>query len=85
MPVTPAYTAPPRHPRAAWAAGVLAAALFLAHSLLLYGYTGRDDAFLTYWPALQFAEHADLLNYNGERVEQSSTLLHTFLRPAYAT
>lgn len=51
--------------------------MFLLQLLLLYGNTARDDAFLTYWPALSLADHAEILNYNGERVEQSSTLLHT--------
>ncbi len=55
----------------------LAVLLFLAQALLLYGSTGRDDAFITYWPALTLAEHGEILNYNGDRIEQSSTLLHT--------
>jgi uncharacterized sulfatase len=56
----------------------LIAVMYLAQVFVLYGHTGRDDAFLTYWPALTLAEHGDILNYNGDRIEQSSTLLHTF-------
>ncbi|HQQ63436.1 MAG TPA: sulfatase-like hydrolase/transferase [Pseudomonadales bacterium] len=56
---------------------LLIAAMYLAQVFVLYGHTGRDDAFLTYWPALTLAEHGDILNYNGDRLEQSSTLLHT--------
>lgn len=51
--------------------------LLLTQCIALYGYTGRDDAFLTYWPALTLAEHGKIFNYNGQLIEQSSTLLHT--------
>lgn len=50
---------------------------FAVQAWLLYGSTARDDAFLSYWPAHTFATAGELLNYNGERVEQSSALLHT--------
>lgn len=56
--------------------------LLLAQCIFLYGNTGRDDAFFTYWPAHTLAEQGEILNYNGERVEQSSTLLHTALLAA---
>ncbi len=62
-----------------------ALALLLAQCLWLYGHTGRDDAFLTYWPAVALGEHGSILNYNGERVEQSSTLLHTLSLAALHT
>jgi arylsulfatase A-like enzyme len=61
---------------------LLAILLLLAQCFFLYGDTGRDDAFFTYWPAQTLAEHGKILNYNGELVEQSSTLLHTALLAA---
>lgn len=41
--------------------------------------TGQDDPYLTFWPAHSLAYHGEIANYNGERVEQSSSLLHTIL------
>ena len=58
---------------------LLAISLLLVQCLFLYGDTGRDDAFFTYWPAQTLAEHGSILNYNGDHIEQSSTLLHTVL------
>lgn len=58
---------------------ILAVVLLLVQCLFLYGNTTRDDAFFTYWPAYSFAEHGSILNYNGEAVEQSSTLFYTLL------
>lgn len=45
----------------------------------LLGYTGRDDTHITYYVADMIAAGEGLLNYNGERVEQSSTLLFTYV------
>lgn len=56
---------------------LLALLLLAAQAWWLYGSTARDDAFLSYWPAHTLATTGDVLNYNGERVEQSSALLHT--------
>lgn len=64
---------------------VLAIILLLAQCLFLYGNTARDDAFFTYWPAYSLAEHGSILNYNGEHVEQSSTLFYTVLLAATKT
>lgn len=61
---------------------LLAILLLLIQCIFLYGDTGRDDAFFTYWPAQTLAEHGSILNYNGDRVEQSSTLLHTLVLAA---
>jgi arylsulfatase A-like enzyme len=55
----------------------LALLLFAAQCYWLYGSTARDDAFLSFWPAHTLASEGALLNYNGEQVEQSSTLLLT--------
>ncbi len=60
-----------------------ATALLLAQCIFMYGDTGRDDAFFTYWSAQTLADHGSILNYNWERVEQSSTLLYTLLLAAF--
>jgi hypothetical protein len=41
---------------------------------LLFGSAGHDDSHITYWAAWSLSEHGELFNYNGERVEQSSSL-----------
>lgn len=38
---------------------------------------GHDDSHITYWAAHSLANSGDIHNYNGERVEQSSSLLLT--------
>lgn len=47
--------------------------------LLLFTSSGRDDAHITYWAAHTLANHAEIVNYNGERLEQSSSLLDVLL------
>lgn len=59
--------------------------LFVAVGFLLYGSTGRDDVHITYWAAHTLAEFGEILNYNGVRLEQSSTLFHTVLLAAVRT
>lgn len=41
------------------------------------GAAGYDDAHITFWQAWTLNHHSALLNYNGERIEQGSSLLHT--------
>lgn len=53
----------------------LACGLFLVLGFGLFGSTGRDDVYITYWPAHTLARQGKVLNYNGEAVEQSSSLL----------
>jgi len=48
----------------------------LVGAFCIYSATGRDDSYITNWVAERLADHGDLINYNGERVEQSSSLLH---------
>ncbi|HEX4952598.1 MAG TPA: hypothetical protein VF017_04280 [Thermoanaerobaculia bacterium] len=61
-----------RFRRAVLVAGPLS---LLVLGFALFGQTGRDDSYISYWPALTLAERGEILNYNLERVEQSSTLL----------
>ena len=49
---------------------------FLLSGFLLFPSSGRDDAHITYWSAYALLEFGDILNYNGYRLEQSSSLLH---------
>ena len=44
------------------------------------GFSGSvDDAHITFWAAQSLATHGEMLNYNFERVEQSSALLQVLL------
>ncbi len=51
----------------------------MALGLLLFSSTGHDDSHITYWVALALQRFGKLVNYNGERVEQSSSLAHVVL------
>jgi hypothetical protein len=42
----------------------------------LFGSTGRDDAYITFWVAEGLASTGRIANYNGAAIEQSSSLLH---------
>ena len=42
--------------------------------LLLFSSTGHDDAHITEWAAYSLARFGEILNYNGQRFEQSSSL-----------
>ena len=55
------------------------AGALVAAGVLLFGSTGRDDAYITYWPAQTLARSGEILSYNGDRFEQSSSLLHTLV------
>jgi hypothetical protein len=59
--------------------GLLPALTVPVLGLALYSSTGRDDAYLTYWPAYALASLGKIVNYNGARLEQSSSLLHTLV------
>jgi hypothetical protein len=53
---------------------VFSALAFVVLAFLIYGQSGPDDAYITYWPARTLAEHGRIWNYNGVRLEQSSSL-----------
>ena len=57
----------------------LLSGLLLWLGFLVYGSTGHDDSHITFWAANSLLNYGDILNYNGERVEQSSSLLLTVL------
>jgi|GEM_PF-6398445 len=47
--------------------------------VLLFGVTGRDDVFKTFWSAYSLSEFGAILNYNGVPLEQSSSLLEVLI------
>jgi hypothetical protein len=53
---------------------IVAALLGLALAIALFGQGGQDDTYISYWPARALAEHGEIVNYNGIRLEQSSSL-----------
>jgi len=52
----------------------LAVSLLIAVGFLLFPASGRDDAFITYWAAYSLDKFGQILNYNLQHVEQSSSL-----------
>lgn len=56
--------------------------LFAAGALFVFGARGSDDAYITFWPAHTLVTEGAILNYNGDHVEQSSTLAFTVLLAA---
>ncbi len=62
-----------------WLSALVGMAILLLSGFVLFGPTGRDDVYKTLWPALTFGESGQILNYNGEALEQSSSLLHVVL------
>jgi hypothetical protein len=52
------------------------AVAFAATALAVLAFThgGEDDTYITYWAAHALGEYGGILNYNGARVEQSSSL-----------
>jgi hypothetical protein len=52
-----------------------AVALFLVAGFFLFGSTGQDDSYLSYWPAYTLAKFGRIMNYSGQPVEQSSSML----------
>ena len=50
--------------------------ILVAISLVLFPSAGRDDSHITYWASYATARFGEIVNYNGDRIEQSSSLLH---------
>lgn len=75
----PSPALPPGDPRRTWAIAAAAVAVFLILGLGLFASTGHDDSHITYWVAHALQRFGRLVNYNGERVEQSSSLTHVVL------
>ncbi|MGZ4984375.1 MAG: hypothetical protein ACXV9Q_09765, partial [Chthoniobacterales bacterium] len=60
----------------------LAPLLLLAIGAFFFPSGGRDDAHIGYWVALCLSRFGRVMNYNGEAIEQSSTLLHALILAA---
>lgn len=61
----------------------LSSMVLLALGGFFLGFSGSvDDAHITFWSALTLSDDGQLLNYNHERVEQSSALLEVLLLAA---
>ena len=58
------------------------ASLLVLMGSLLFPSAGHDDTHITCWPAYTLSRFGQILNYNGERVEQSSSLLQVLLLAA---
>jgi hypothetical protein len=63
----------PNGPRGPWSQRAAALSV-MALGLLLYTCAAHDDAYITYGAADALARHGALVNFNGDRVEQSSSL-----------
>ena len=63
---------------------LIPSSILVLAGLVLFGSGGRDDAHITYWPAYTLANFGQILNYNGDRIEQSSSLLQVALLAAFA-
>ena len=59
---------------------ILSLILAFLHGVLLYsGSTGTDDIYITYWSAQALSDGGHIINYNGDALEQSSSLLHVII------
>ena len=51
-------------------------------TFVFLGPGGTDDNYISYWAADSLAGDGEILNYNGDRIEQSSSLLQTLVLAA---
>jgi hypothetical protein len=68
--------------RAGRRALLAASALGVVLAVCLWGQGGQDDKYISYWPARTLVERGELVNYNGIRLEQSSSLSYVLLLAA---
>jgi hypothetical protein len=69
---------------ARWASRIVPAALLLVVGLSLFPVSGSDDKYITYWSARSLATTGHIVNYNGDYVEQSSSLTQVVMLAAVA-
>lgn len=62
----------------------LACLLALGAGFLVYGSTGHDDSHINFWNVHTLLVQGELVNYNGERVQQTTSLLQDFITTALA-
>ncbi|HQQ74966.1 MAG TPA: hypothetical protein PK031_07415 [Pseudomonadales bacterium] len=69
----------PAHAMTRHAVTALLSGLLLWLGFLVYGSTGHDDSHINFWNVHTLLTRGELVNYNGERVEQTTSLLQDFL------
>lgn len=52
---------------------------FIILGFLFFPSAGRDDVYITYWAAYALSNFGEIVNYNGDRIEQSSSMLYTLI------
>jgi hypothetical protein len=62
-----------------WVAACMGVVMLLLSGFVLLGPGGRDDVYKTLWVAEAFAQTGKVINYNGDAIEQSSSLLHVII------
>lgn len=72
-------------PNKTYSLPLVIAALFLLAGFCLYGSAGHDDSHITFWASYTLKEFGEIVNYNGDRIEQSSSLLLTLLTALLAS
>jgi hypothetical protein len=60
-----------------WILGPVLLLLILGFGL--FSSTGQDDSYITIWVAQALKQHGAIINLNGDRVEQSSSLAHVLI------
>ena len=64
----------------AWFLPILSIGLAFLHGLFLYSASsGMDDVYITYWAAKSLSDFGTIVNYNGDFLEQGSSLLHVVI------
>ena len=58
---------------------ILGSCFLVLLGLLFFSSSGQDDAHITYWSAYALSNFGEIVNYNGDRIEQSSSFLHVLL------
>ncbi|MCX9083022.1 MAG: hypothetical protein OIN83_12590 [Candidatus Methanoperedens sp.] len=58
---------------------MLGSCFLVSLGLLFFSSSGQDDAHITYWSAYALSNFGEIVNYNGDRIEQSSSFLHVLL------
>ncbi|MDQ1396424.1 MAG: hypothetical protein QOG64_1683, partial [Acidimicrobiaceae bacterium] len=51
-------------------------------AVTFYTVGGHDDPYITFWPAHTLATFGHIVYYNGDRIEQSSSIIHVLLLAA---
>jgi hypothetical protein len=58
---------------------IAASAILVCLGLVFFSSGGRDDAHISYWPSYTLSNWGKIVNYNGEFIEQSTSLLYVII------